>query len=204
LDDSDVNELVGLSTAATKQGISSQSETAKLLKAAQSATEGSKNIEPDTNDVSEDDIAALLKQLGEDQANQEIPSDNPPPYTERNEQAEETGNETQHKSTKEDDSDEVAAILSQLTDAARLEQKFKDSDTESTLPSVSTLSLPSVPTNAEEDFTLRLANLKSFAPQTANYTGREKGTINVFVPGLAKTQDDESMDWCGIRYSYLC
>ena len=34
----------------------------------------------------------------------------------------------------------------------------------------------------------RLANLKSFKPETKNYTGTDRGSINVFDPGLVSTE----------------
>jgi len=189
LDDNDVTELLGLSRNAAEDGISTKSETQILLKNAKGAMQP---IDSE-REVNEDDVAALLRQLGEEKdtaAPEETENS-----TDRNpdESAENTG--------EADDSAEIAAILSQLTDAARLEQQFDDTDSQANTPTISHLSLPSVPTTTtseEDDLSARLANLKSFKPATPkNYTGTDLGSINVFVPGLAKTQEDESEHWCG-------
>ena len=146
-----------------------------------------------THDVSEDEIEALLKQLGDE------------PYTELAGPGGEIPKSHEHSEHPPenpaipDDSAEVAAILSQLADAAHLEQKFEDPDSGSATPSIPDLSLPSVPKDSEsseDDLSARLANLKAFPPKT--YTGTDPGSINVFIPGIVKTDDDDSIHWCGI------
>jgi hypothetical protein len=148
--------------------------------------------------VSEEEIAALLQQL----------------ESEPEKTAELAFNNDKELSTSQDgvntdklnntETHEIAAILAQLTDAAHLEQKFQDSESDSPFPSVSSLSLPSVPKDSEsadDDLSARLANLKTFQPKT--YTGTDRGSINVFVPGIAKTEEDETIHWCGI-YPVFC
>lgn len=202
LGEDDVNELVGLSKDAAKSGMTSKKEIRDLLDSARTATEQSKAEEPENN-VSDEDIAALLKQL------------EPTNGGDRDDKIEDFSSSTEAKgadahtpgdSIEPDDSDEIAAILSQLKDEASLEQKYSSDNTtnpneeqDSPFPSVSRLSLPSVPststTSSADDFSTRLANLKSFHPKT--YTGRDKGSINVFVPGIAPTDEDETIHWCG-------
>jgi len=200
LDEDDVNELVGLSKDAANSGMASKKEVKELLDSARTATDQSKG-EKTEDDVSEEDIAALLKQLEATNAD------------DRDDKVEEFSISTQLQgasapgdSTEPDDSDEIAAILSQLKDEASLEQKYSRENTtnpheeqDSPFPSVSRLSLPSVAaasTSSADDFSARLANLKSFHPKT--YTGKDKGSINVFVPGIAPTDEDETIHWCGI------
>lgn len=192
LNDSDVKELIGLSRAAVKDGRSTKPEVVDLLERAKAVTRQPEENSQEAHDVSEEEIEALLKQLGEE------------PYIEPADSEGETSKS--HQQTKQpaenpaipDDSAQVAAILSQLTDAAHLEQKFDDRDSESATPSTPGLSLPSVPKDGdstEDDLSARLANLKAFPPKT--YTGKDRGSINVFVPGIAKTDDDDRMNWCG-------
>ena len=176
--------------------MSSRSETDDLLKEAKVATAESNSEERKSHDVNEDDVAALLKQLGDDKEEKLINA--------RSESHETTHDSSQKQHRVEDDSTEVAAILSQLTDEARLEQKFEESDSESPFPSVSKLSLPSAPNetdSTEDELSSRLANLRSFPVK--NYTGIDRGSINVFVPGIAKMDNDETIHWCGNSNSPL-
>jgi hypothetical protein len=196
LDKDDADEVIGLSTSAVKNGMTSKAETDDLVKSARAATEQSKNVEEDTNDISEDDIAALLKQLGEDN---ETFLDHTSP--EPKDTAEQQGPPGADQKAKDDA--EIETTLSQLRDAARLEQKFDedDSDSESGFPSVPGSLFPSVPKDtdsADDELSTRLANLKTFhAPKT--YTGVDPGSINVFIPGISKTEEeDQTVDWCGI------
>ena len=191
LNDSDVKELIGLSRTAVKEGTSSKPEVHDLLEKAKTATQQPQNPQ-DTNDISEEEIEALLRQLGDE------------PYTATSDaegevsKSHEQVDKPSEDSAIPDDSAEVAAILSQLTNAAHLEQKFDDQDSGPATPSTPGLSLPSVPKDTdstEDDLSARLANLKTFPPQ--NYTGKDRGSINVFVPGIAKVDDDESIHWCG-------
>ena len=160
------------------------------MEKAKTATQEPHNPQ-DTNDISEEEIEALLRQLGDE------------PYTPTPDaegevsKSHEQVDKPSENSAIPDDSAEVAAILSQLTDAAHLEQKFDDQDSEPATPSTPGLSLPSVPKaeSTEDDLSARLANLKTFPPQ--NYTGKDRGSINVFVPGIAKVDDDDSIHWCG-------
>jgi hypothetical protein len=194
LDENDVKDLIGLSRTAVNDGTASKAEVDNLLKSAKTATELSKGLHEESGDVTEDEIAALLEQLGNDKELQlptklkspEVPSE-----------SREYTNISPREPKVDDDSSEVAAILSQLGDEARLEQEFEDSDHESKFPSLSRLSFPSAPKAddlAEDDLSTRLANLKTFGPKT--YTGTDRGHINVFVPSLSKT-DDETIHWCG-------
>ena len=195
MDEPDVKELIELSRTAVKEGTSSKSEVDDLLKNAETATQESQKSEDDLNDISEDDIAALLKQLRKEQETMASESLDAPEETP---ELEKTDAPTP-KSNIPDDSAEVAAILSQLTDTAHLEQKFDETDSESPFPSISGLSLPSVPNDsasADDDLSTRLAKLKTFPPKT--YTGTDRGSINVFVPGISKTDDDETIHWCGM------
>jgi len=191
LNDSDVKELIGLSRTAVKDGMSSKPEADDLLGKAKTATQQPQNPQ-DTNDISEEEIEALLKQLGDEPYS--AVSDTEGEVSKSLEQPD----KPPENSSIPDDSAEVAAILSQLTDAAHLEQKFDDHDSEPASPSTSGLSLPSVPKDndsTEDDLSARLANLKAFPPK--NYTGKDRGSINVFVPGIAKVDDDDSIHWCG-------
>ena len=194
LNDSDVKELIALSRTAVKQGTMSKPDVKDLLEKANEATQ-SQNPQV-TNDVSEEEIEALLKQLGNE------------PYTATSDAGGEVSKS--HEETDKppdntpipDDSAEVAAILSQLSDAAHLEQKFEDHDSEAVNPSTPGLSLPSVPKepdSTEDDLSARLANLKAFPPK--NYTGTDRGSINVFLPGISKAEEDDSIHWCG---TFLC
>jgi hypothetical protein len=192
LNDPDVKELMGLSRTAVKEGTSSKSEVDDLLKSAKTATQESQRSEDGLNDISEDDIAVLLEQLRNEQ---ETVADKSLDAPEDNPESEKPDAPTS-KSNVPDDSAEVAAILSQLTDASHLEQKFDESDLESPFPSVSGLLLPSVPKDSDDDLATRLAKLKTFPPKT--YTGTDRGSINVFVPGISKTDDDETIHWCGM------
>jgi hypothetical protein len=198
LDDADVNELVGLSKAAATEGTSSRSEAKELLHSARTATEQSK-VEEQSHDVSDEAIAALLKQLEADNGGQ----DDGIKDSERSTDPQETKTNDPEESKQADESDDIAAILAQLTDEAHLEQKYEttstSNDEDSPFPSVSGLSLPSVPTSTTDDFSTRLANLKSFQPKT--YTGTDRGSINVFIPGIASTEEDETIHWCGRPYS---
>ena len=193
MNEPDITELIGLSRTAVKEGTSSMSEVDDLLRTAKTATHESQKSEGDLNDISDDDIAALLEQLHNEQervANKSLDAPEETPELEK-------ADVPTHKSNVPDDSAEVAAILSQLTDAAHLEQKFDESDSESPFPSVPRLSLPSVPKDsdtADDDLTTRLAKLKTFPPKT--YTGTDPGSINVFVPGISKTDDDDTIHWC--------
>lgn len=189
LNDQEVTELLGLTRNAVKEGVESKSETKDLLKDARSATDESKRGEDETKEVSEDDIEALLEQIGEAKVK----------TTDTLDETNGKGDEPTSSTAELDDSEEIAMILSQLTDAARLEQQFKGDNRDVDFPSVSGLSLPSVPKDesGDDDFNARLANLRSFKPSTWNYTGTDPGTINVFIPGMAKAADDESEHWCG-------
>ena len=184
MNDPDVKELIGLSRTAVKEGTSSKPEVDNLLKSAKTATQESHKSEDDLNDISEDDIAALLEQLRNEPETASSMSLDAPKETPELEKAD----APTPTSNVHDDSAEIAAILSQLTDAAHLEQKFDEPDSESPFPSVSGLSLPSGPTDsdtADDDLSTRLAKLKTFSPKT--YTGTDRGSINVFVPGISKT-----------------
>jgi hypothetical protein len=198
LNDPDVTELIELSQSSVKRGTASSAEVHDLVKQAKQATGASKTITEDHQDISEEEIATLLKQL-DDESKREGEIE-PEPDAEKKPSV--LTNPTQP-----DDSAEIARILSQLTDAARLEQKFEDSDSESQFPSVSRLSLPSVPKdedeadNTDDDLSARLANLKSFTPN--NYTGTDRGSINIFIPSVAKTEEDETIHWCGMPV-YFC
>ena len=193
MNEPDITELIGLSRTAVKEGTSSMSEVDGLLRTAKTATQEPQKSEGDLNDISEDDIAALLEQLRNEQervANKSLDAPEETPELEK-------ADVPTHISNVPDDSAEVAAILSQLTDAAHLEQKFDESDSESPFPSVPRLSLPSVPKDsdtADDDLTTRLSKLKTFLPKT--YTGTDPGSINVFVPGISKTDDDDTIHWC--------
>jgi hypothetical protein len=194
LDAADVDELVGLSRDAIKDGKTTKSEVKELLSSARTATEHAKVDNPENN-VSEEDIAALLKQLETNNNGQDEELNHS--EDSRHTQRAETNDPEQSKPA--DDSDEIAAILSQLTDEAHLEQKYDNTtntnEEDSPFPSVSGLSPPSVPESTTDDFSTRLANLKSFQPKT--YTGKDRGSINVFVPGIAPTHEDETIHWCG-------
>lgn len=190
-----MNELVGLSKDTSRNGMTSKSEVKELLQSARIATEQSMVDEP-SNDVSEEEIAALLKQLETNNGGQDDEIED----TEDSAKPRATISKDPEESKQPDDSDEIAAILSQLKDEASLEQKYDtpntNGDEESPFPSVSGLSLPSAPTSTTDDFSTRLANLKSFQPKT--YIGTDRGSINVFVPGVARTQEeDETIHWCG-------
>ena len=191
-----MTELLGLSEDANKDGLSTKAETADLMRSAKIATQSSAHAKSQENDVSEEEIAALLKQLCEEKG-----VEDPTTSGKIRDQPDVSGQDKAGALAEPDDSAEVAAILSQLTDAARLEQQFEDNNAKD-VSTISHPSLPSVPTTTseEDDFTLRLANLKSFKPETKNYTGTDRGSINVFVPGLVSTQDDESEHWCGITF----
>lgn len=200
LEAADVDELVGLSRDAIKDGKTTKSEVKELLSSARTATEQAKVDKPENN-VSEEDIAALLKQLETNNNGQDEEINHS--EDSRHTQAAET-NDPEH-SKPADDSDEIAAILSQLTDETRLEQKYDNTtntnEEDSPFPSVSGLSPPSVPESTTDDFSIRLANLKSFQPKT--YTGKDRGSINVFVPGIAPTHEDETIHWCGSPFVLL-
>lgn len=201
LSEPDIKELMGLSRTAMREGTTSKSEVNDLLKSAKAATQESQKPEEDSNDISEDDIAALLDQLSKDNGAHighysNVPGGLP--------ESQEAADLSAQDPAAPDDSAEVAAILSQVTDAARLEQKFDESDSETPFPSVSGLSLPSLPNDADstdEDLSTRLARLKTFPPKT--YTGTDRGSINVFVPGISKTEDDETIHWCGINLMFV-
>lgn len=195
LNEPDLKEFIELSRTAVNEGTSSKSEVDELLNSAKRATQKSQKSEDDLNDINEDDIAALLEQLHNEQDMVVKSSLDAPEETPESKKAE----APTPKSNVPDDSAEVAAILSQLTDAAHLEQKFDESDSEPPFPSVLGLSLPSVPkdsVSAHDDLSTRLAKLKTFPPKT--YTGTDRGSINVFVPGISKTDDDETIHWCGM------
>jgi hypothetical protein len=192
LNESDAKELVRLSTTTLRDGIPSKPEVDDLLARAKLATQESNNVEDSVNEISDDDIAALLKQLCGGHENLET--------LEGHSGSQETAavKDADPKFTDPDDSAEVAALLSQLTDAAHLEQKFEDSDPEPPCPPDSELSLPSVPKDSDDavdELSNRLAKLKTSPPK--NYTGTDRGSINVFVPGLKKPEDDETTNWCG-------
>jgi hypothetical protein len=198
LDKDDAEEIVGLSNSAVKNGMTTKAETDELVNTARTAIEQSKNVEDDTNDISEDDIAVLLKQLGEDNENfLDHTSPEPKDHAEQ-------GLPPRADQKAEDDA-EIETTLSQLRDAARLEQKFDDdSESESGFPSVPASLFPSVPKDsdsADDELSARLANLKSFHAQKT-YTGVDPGSINVFIPGISKTEeDDEAEHWCGTSIS---
>lgn len=174
-----------------------KAEAHELMKRAQQL----KTAQEDTNDVSEDDIAALLKQLGED-------NNNFLEHTSSEEKDTSEAHATADAKVQRDQDDvaEIETTLSQLRDAARLEQKFDsvvDPDTESSFPSVPRSIFPSVPKDAhsgDDELSTRLANLKTFQPKT--YTGIDRGSINVFVPGIAKTEEDETTHWCGMSFGF--
>jgi hypothetical protein len=194
----EIDRLVELSNAAVKQGTTRTTEVNDLLKRAKAATRESIKQDEDSNDISEDDIAALLDQLGQNSWTSVDDSLGTPKELSGSKEPADLDILSQNPSIP-DDSAEVAAILSQLTDAAHLEHKFNESNSESPFPSVSELSLPSVPKDegaTDDDLSTRLAKLKLFPPKT--YTGTDRGSINVFVPGISKTVDDETVHWCGI------
>lgn len=195
LNEPDLKEFSELSRTAIIEGTISKSEVDELLNSAKRATQKSQKSEDDLNDISEDDIAALLEQLHNEQDVVSRKSLDAPEETPESKKADAPA----PKSNVPDDSAEVAAILSQLTDAAHLEQKFDESDSEPPFPSVLGLSLPSVPkdsVSAQDDLSTRLAKLRTFPPKT--YTGTDRGSINVFVPGISKTHDEETIHWCGM------
>jgi hypothetical protein len=195
LNEPDVKELVRLSTNILQDSISSKPEADDLLKRARLATQESNKNGDNVDEISEDDIAALLKQLGDEHENLQTLEDHSEPQKAASKDA-------VQKFT-DDDSAEVAALLSQLTDAAHLEQKFEDSGPESPYPSISKTFLPSVPKDADDtvdELSNRLAKLKTSPPK--NYTGTDRGSINVFVPGLSKLDDDETIHWCG-EFAFL-
>jgi hypothetical protein len=196
LNETDVKELIGLSRSAVEDGKASKPEVDDLLRSASAGTRSSK-VQEDSNDIGEDQIAALLDQLRKDnETSAECATEFTPKGTSNSTQV--TNNSLQNPLIL-DDSAEVAAILSQLTDAAHLELKFDESDSESQFPAASGLSLPSVPKDTDstdDDLSSRFAKLKSFPPKT--YTGTDRGSINVFVPGISKTDDDETTHWCGM------
>jgi hypothetical protein len=175
-----------------KDGRTSKPEIIHLLKDARTATEQSK-LTQDVNDVSEEEIASLLQQL-------ESEPEKVPEHSFNNDKEPSISHEGGNiDKLNADETDEIASILAQLADAAHLEQRFQDPESDSAFPSVSGLSFPSVPKgseSADDDLSARLANLKTFQPKT--YTGTDRGSINVFVPGIAKAEEDETIHWCGI------
>ena len=200
MNDEDVKELIGLSSDAVKKGNTSLPEARKLLHEVENAKRETKS--GDGEEVSEDEIAALLKQLGEgeddnDESNvtvQETPGDKSNDGEEKLERSEEG-------LPGKDDSDEIAAVLAQLTDEARLESKFEDSSSESPFPSVSKLPLPSLPSlstdTAEDDLLSRISNLKNLSTASSKKTSKP-GVINTIIPSLAKRDEDDDMEnWCG-------
>lgn len=197
LNEPDVKELVGLSTTTLQNAMLSKPEADGLLERARLATQESKILD-NADEISEDDIAALLKQLCDGNENLEALDGHSGPQNPGD------GKDVDQKFTEPEDSAEVAAILSQLTDAVHLEKNIEDSDTESLYQSASKLSLPSVPKDADDtvdELSNRLAKLKAF-PST-NYTGTDRGSINVFIPGLSKTEPDETIHWCGKLHFYF-
>ena len=194
LTDSDVKELIGLSKSAVQDGATSKSEINDLLKTARAATQESCMIQQETTDISEAEIAALLDQLNKESATPE----GTPLNAEEEHPESETGHVCTEKSTDPDDSAQVAAILSQLIDTSRLEDKFGETEPESPSPSVSIPHFPSVPKDSDsvdDDLFSRLAKLKTISPKT--YTGTDRGSINVFIPGISTIDNDDTIHWCG-------
>ena len=191
LKESDVNELIELSSSAVKQGTTSKAEVEDLLQEAKQVTREPKNLEQEPAEISEDEVNALLRQLRNRSENIEEKESN---------MLKEflVPSEVREPAQVADDSVEIEAILSQLTDAVHLEKSTEESDSESELPSVSGFSLPSVPNeirSTDDDLKARIASLKSSFPK--NYTGRDLGSINVFVPGLSSAEEDDVIHWCG-------
>lgn len=188
LDESDVPELLGLSNAAVKDGAAAKHEAENLLKEGKSVTEQLKAGETNQNDVSEEEVAALLKRLEDSTGKTPFGLSETPQDRSQSQGIEKPAEECP------DEAADVAAILAQLTDEAKVDQDFEESESESGLPC-----LPSVPKDTgsigEDELSTRLANLKSGGPK--NYTGTDRGSINVFVPSVAKTDDDETEHWCG-------
>jgi ANCHR-like B-box zinc-binding domain len=179
LDPHEVFELLDLSKQSAQRG-TSREEITELLSSAREASQG--RAEDEEHEVTEDEIAALLQQLDV----QETPHSDIL-FTQS------TSPQPDAASREVDSSDEVAALLAQLTDAARLEPSIPDETTDSPPP----FDLPSVPRDADpdNDFASRLSRLKSFTPETKTYTGTDLGSINVFI---ANKEKDESVHWCVI------
>ena len=190
LNDEDVKELIGLSSDAVKKGKTSLPEAQKLLREVETAKRESHSGH---DEVSEDEIAALLKQLGDNNDEDNIPSQDPSKTSNDDIEKQDPPDK---KGPGNDDSEEIAAVLSQLADEAHLESKFEESSSSSPFPSVSKLPLPSLSSDtADDDFLSRISNLKNLSASTG-----KSGVINTFIPSLAKPEDEDMENWCGMSF----